>query len=136
MLLIGDVALAHDVGSLLAASRLGLKLVIVLIDNDGGGIFHFLPAAGQGAEFVEHIATPHGLDFAHAAALYGIGYERAADVDSFRAALQRALPPPTAPRSSACAPTASATSTCTAASGSPSEPPRSFPRLWPKPRPR
>ncbi|HEY6888909.1 MAG TPA: 2-succinyl-5-enolpyruvyl-6-hydroxy-3-cyclohexene-1-carboxylic-acid synthase [Solirubrobacter sp.] len=91
VLMIGDVALAHDVGSLLAASRLGLKLVIVLIDNDGGGIFHFLPAAGQGAAFVEHIATPHGLDFAHAAALYGVGYERAADVDSFRVALSRAV---------------------------------------------
>jgi len=91
VLLIGDVALAHDVGGLLAASRLGLRLVIVLIDNDGGGIFHFLPAAREGAEFVEHIATPHGLDFAHAAALYGCGYERAADVDAFRAALQRAL---------------------------------------------
>jgi 2-succinyl-5-enolpyruvyl-6-hydroxy-3-cyclohexene-1-carboxylate synthase len=90
VLLIGDVALAHDVGGLLAASRLGLKLVIVLIDNDGGGIFHFLPAAREGAEFVGHIATPHGLDFAHAAALYGVGYERAADVESFRDALSRA----------------------------------------------
>ena len=91
VLLIGDVALAHDVGGLLAASRLGLKLVIVLIDNDGGGIFHFLPAAREGAEFVEHIATPHGLDFAHAAALYGCGWERAADVENFRAALAAAL---------------------------------------------
>jgi 2-succinyl-5-enolpyruvyl-6-hydroxy-3-cyclohexene-1-carboxylate synthase len=91
VLLIGDVALAHDVGGLLAASRLGLKLVIVLIDNDGGGIFHFLPAAREGDEFVEHIATPHGLDFAHAAALYGFAYERAADVESFRAALGRAV---------------------------------------------
>ena len=91
VLLIGDVALAHDLGGLLAARRLGLKLVIVLIDNDGGGIFHFLPAASQGADFVEHIATPHGLDFAHAAALYGLAYERAADVDTFRAALHRAV---------------------------------------------
>jgi len=91
VLLIGDVALAHDVGGLIAAQRLGLKLVIVLIDNDGGGIFHFLPAANQGEDFVTHIATPHGLDFAHAAALYGVGYERAADVDAFRAALQRAV---------------------------------------------
>src|SRR3954452_11815742 len=91
VLLVGDVALAHDVGGLVAASRLGLKLVIVLIDNDGGGIFHFLPAAREGADFVRHIATPHGLDFAHAAALYGIAYERAADVASFRSAVQNAL---------------------------------------------
>ena len=91
VLLIGDVALAHDIGGLLAASRLGLRLVIVLIDNDGGGIFHFLPAASEGEAFVEHIATPHGLDFAHAAALYGLGWERAADVPSFRSALERAL---------------------------------------------
>jgi 2-succinyl-5-enolpyruvyl-6-hydroxy-3-cyclohexene-1-carboxylate synthase len=45
VLLIGDVALAHDIGGLLAASRLGLKLTIVLLDNGGGGIFDFLPVA-------------------------------------------------------------------------------------------
>lgn len=89
VLLIGDVALAHDIGGLLAASR--VKLTIVLLDNDGGGIFHFLPAAREGDAFVEHIATPHGLDFAHAAALYGCDYERAATVESFRAALASAL---------------------------------------------
>jgi 2-succinyl-5-enolpyruvyl-6-hydroxy-3-cyclohexene-1-carboxylate synthase len=89
VLLIGDVALAHDIGGLKAASR--FKLTIVLLDNDGGGIFDFLPAAREGDAFVEHIATPHGLDFSHAAALYGCGWERAADVGSFRAALGRAL---------------------------------------------
>lgn len=91
VLLIGDVALAHDVGGLIAAGRLGLKLVIVLIDNDGGGIFNFLPSSGQGQPFVDHIATPHGLDFAHAADLYGLGWERVADVPGFRDALSRAL---------------------------------------------
>jgi 2-succinyl-5-enolpyruvyl-6-hydroxy-3-cyclohexene-1-carboxylate synthase len=45
VLLIGDVALAHDVGGLLAATRLGVKLTIVLLDNGGGGIFDFLPVA-------------------------------------------------------------------------------------------
>jgi 2-succinyl-5-enolpyruvyl-6-hydroxy-3-cyclohexene-1-carboxylate synthase len=91
VLLTGDVALAHDIGGLLAASRLRLKLTIVLVDNDGGGIFHFLPVSSEGAEFVEHVATPHGLDFAHAAALYGLGYERAQDPAAFREALDRAL---------------------------------------------
>jgi len=91
VLLIGDVALAHDVGGLLAASRVGAKLTIVLLDNDGGGIFHFLPVSGEGREFTDHVATPHGLDFAHAAALYGCGWERAASVEAFREALARAL---------------------------------------------
>ena len=45
VLLIGDVALAHDIGGLLAAKRLGLKLTIVLLDNAGGGIFDFLPVS-------------------------------------------------------------------------------------------
>ena len=93
VLLAGDVALAHDVGGLLAASRTGTRLVVVLLDNDGGGIFDFLPvsATEPRAAYVEHVATPHGLDFAHAAALYGCGFEREDDVAGLRAALERAL---------------------------------------------
>jgi 2-succinyl-5-enolpyruvyl-6-hydroxy-3-cyclohexene-1-carboxylate synthase len=91
VLLIGDVALAHDIGGLLAAKRLGLELTIVLLNNDGGGIFHFLPVAREADAFEEHIATPHGLDFAQAAALYGCGYERPADVDELLAAIDRAV---------------------------------------------
>jgi 2-succinyl-5-enolpyruvyl-6-hydroxy-3-cyclohexene-1-carboxylate synthase len=70
-LLVGDVALAHDIGGLLAAKRLQIPLTIVLLNNDGGGIFHFLPVAGQTDHFEQHVATPHGLDFARAAELYG-----------------------------------------------------------------
>jgi 2-succinyl-5-enolpyruvyl-6-hydroxy-3-cyclohexene-1-carboxylate synthase len=112
VLLIGDVALAHDIGGLLASRRLGLKLTIVLLDNGGGGIFDFLPvsraamalardphggapAARQrdGGEdiYTHHVATPTGLDFAAAGALYGIAHERVGDVHGFRAALERAL---------------------------------------------
>src|SRR5207247_3295834 len=61
VLLIGDVALAYDAGALISARRLGLALTIVLVNNDGGGIFHFLPVAGEGDAFIEHVATPHGL---------------------------------------------------------------------------
>jgi 2-succinyl-5-enolpyruvyl-6-hydroxy-3-cyclohexene-1-carboxylate synthase len=91
VLLIGDVALLHDIGGLLAAGRLGLPLAIVLLDNDGGGIFHFLPVAGEGAAFEEHVATPHGVDFAHAAELYGLAHERVAAPEPFRAVLDQAL---------------------------------------------
>ena len=91
VLLIGDVALAHDIGGLLAARRLGLALTIVLLDNDGGGIFEFLPIAGERDAFEEHVATPHGLDFAHAAALYGCEYADVADRAGLRRALDAAL---------------------------------------------
>jgi 2-succinyl-5-enolpyruvyl-6-hydroxy-3-cyclohexene-1-carboxylate synthase len=91
VLLIGDVALAHDLGGLLAARRLGLALTIVLLNNDGGGIFHFLPVAAERDAFEEHVATPHGLGFEHAAALYGCGYERPGDLEDLRGALARSL---------------------------------------------
>jgi 2-succinyl-5-enolpyruvyl-6-hydroxy-3-cyclohexene-1-carboxylate synthase len=89
VLLIGDVALIHDLGGLIQAAR--RKLTIVLLHNDGGGIFHFLPVSGEGDDFVEHVATPHGLDFAHAAELFGCGYVVAADVEQFREALAGAM---------------------------------------------
>jgi 2-succinyl-5-enolpyruvyl-6-hydroxy-3-cyclohexene-1-carboxylate synthase len=105
ILLIGDVALAHDIGGLLAAERLELKLTIVLMDNGGGGIFDFLPVARAAAAraperheapggediYTRHIATPTGLDFAKAAALYGLSHERAGNIGEFRAALERSL---------------------------------------------
>jgi 2-succinyl-5-enolpyruvyl-6-hydroxy-3-cyclohexene-1-carboxylate synthase len=92
VLLIGDVALAHDIGGLLAARRLELDLTIVLIDNGGGGIFDFLPVAATKEDlYTRHIATPTGLDFAHAARLYGLEHATVSDVLAFRAALERAL---------------------------------------------
>ena len=69
---LGDVALAHDLGALLSASRLKLGLTIVLVDNAGGGIFDFLPVASQADAFEEHVATPTGLDAERVAALFGL----------------------------------------------------------------
>jgi len=94
VLLIGDVALAYDLGGLLAHKRLGLDITIVLLNNDGGGIFHFLPLATQADAFEEHVATPHGLDFSHAAALYGCGHRPVATLEELRDALDLALAAP------------------------------------------
>jgi 2-succinyl-5-enolpyruvyl-6-hydroxy-3-cyclohexene-1-carboxylate synthase len=91
VLLIGDVALAHDIGGLLASSRLGLKLTIVLLDNGGGGIFDFLPVAGERDIFEQHVATPTGLDFSGAAELYRLAHERPETLAELRSALDHAL---------------------------------------------
>ena len=76
VLLIGDLSFFHDLNGLWAIKRHNLNLTVVLVNNDGGGIFSFLPqqdAAPQ--EFEEWFGTPHGLDFAHAVALHGGRYE-------------------------------------------------------------
>jgi 2-succinyl-5-enolpyruvyl-6-hydroxy-3-cyclohexene-1-carboxylate synthase len=84
---LGDVALAHDAGALLSVRRLGLELTLVVVDNDGGAVFDFLPIATQGAVYEEHIATPPGLDVAGLAAAYGLEYSAASDVEALRGAL-------------------------------------------------
>jgi 2-succinyl-5-enolpyruvyl-6-hydroxy-3-cyclohexene-1-carboxylate synthase len=94
VLLTGDVALLHDLGGLLAAPRLGLSLTIVCVNNDGGGIFHFLPVAGETDAFEEHVATPHGVDLARVAGLFGLAHERPGDVPALLGALDRALEAP------------------------------------------
>ncbi|HET6449562.1 MAG TPA: thiamine pyrophosphate-dependent enzyme, partial [Conexibacter sp.] len=83
--------LAHDIGGLIAARQLGLDLTIVVLNNDGGGIFHFLPVAREGEDFEQHVATPHGLDFAQAAALFGARHTFVADPAALRHELARAL---------------------------------------------
>jgi 2-succinyl-5-enolpyruvyl-6-hydroxy-3-cyclohexene-1-carboxylate synthase len=91
VLLIGDVAVLHDLGGLLAARRLGLPLTIVLLNNDGGGIFHFLPVSGETDAFEEHVATPHGTDFAHVAQLFGLRHERPQTPAGLKLSLEAAV---------------------------------------------
>jgi 2-succinyl-5-enolpyruvyl-6-hydroxy-3-cyclohexene-1-carboxylate synthase len=64
-LLTGELALLHDMGGLMAARRAGVELNIVCLDNEGGGIFDFLPLAAHADPelYEQHIATPAGLDF-------------------------------------------------------------------------
>jgi 2-succinyl-5-enolpyruvyl-6-hydroxy-3-cyclohexene-1-carboxylate synthase len=88
-LLIGEVALSHDVGGLLAATRAGIGLTIVCSNNGGGGIFDLLPVAehAEGAAYEEHVATPTGIDLAALAALAGLGYRRVDAADGLAAAI-------------------------------------------------
>ena len=85
--LIGDVAFAHDLSALLAVSRLGIALTVVLINNAGSAVFDYLPIARERDVYEQHIATAPGIDFERAAALYGLRYERPGSLEQLRASL-------------------------------------------------
>ncbi|HKK08561.1 MAG TPA: 2-succinyl-5-enolpyruvyl-6-hydroxy-3-cyclohexene-1-carboxylic-acid synthase [Gemmatimonadota bacterium] len=84
--ILGDLALYHDMNGLLAAGREGLDVVLVVTHNDGGGIFHMLPIREHEPAFTPYFATPHGLDFRHAAAMYGLSYAELEAADAVPAA--------------------------------------------------
>ncbi len=83
----GDLSLYHDSNGLLAAKLHRLDATIVLINNDGGGIFSFLPQSSEQDVFETLFGTPHGLDFAPLAQLYGARHTRAEDWPAFRNAV-------------------------------------------------
>jgi 2-succinyl-5-enolpyruvyl-6-hydroxy-3-cyclohexene-1-carboxylate synthase len=66
-------------------------MTLVVVNNDGGGIFHFLPVVSQTDVFEEHIATPSGVDFKAAAALFGCAYEQPQELAGFGEAVSRSL---------------------------------------------
>jgi 2-succinyl-5-enolpyruvyl-6-hydroxy-3-cyclohexene-1-carboxylate synthase len=85
----GDLGLLHDVGGLAALRDVSTPVRIVVIDNDGGGIFHFLPQEQllDGGEFEALLGTPRGVDVAKAAALFGFPHRRLDALDELPEAL-------------------------------------------------
>lgn len=94
VLVIGDLSFYHDMNGLLAAKLQKQNLTIVLINNDGGGIFSFLPQASEKEYFELLFGTPHGLDFSHAAALYGANYDKVENWDEFKHAFAKSFSMP------------------------------------------
>ncbi len=91
VLVVGDLSFLHDVGALQIAARHRLPLLVVVVNNDGGGIFSFLPQAALGDTFETLFGTPHGLSFAGAVEMCGGRYvlarrrvEVAAAIDAWR----------------------------------------------------
>ncbi len=86
---LGDLAFLYDAGALLRAGQRALRLDVVVVDNDGGGIFNFLPqAAEQDPERFERLwGTPHGTDLCAVASAYGVDAEQVGDLESLIPAL-------------------------------------------------
>ncbi|MBD2099373.1 2-succinyl-5-enolpyruvyl-6-hydroxy-3-cyclohexene-1-carboxylic-acid synthase [Leptolyngbya sp. FACHB-261] len=75
VLLTGDLALLHDTNGFLLRKQFTGHLTIVLINNNGGGIFENLPIAGFNPPFEEFFGTPQDIDFAKLANTYDVEYE-------------------------------------------------------------
>ncbi len=74
--IVGDLALLHDMNGLLALAASGVRLTLVVVNNDGGGIFHLLPVRDHEPEFTPFVATPHGREPAKVAALHDLPFHR------------------------------------------------------------
>jgi 2-succinyl-5-enolpyruvyl-6-hydroxy-3-cyclohexene-1-carboxylate synthase len=90
----GDLAYYHDMNGLLALGRCDVAATIVLINNDGGGIFHMLPIEQFDPPFTGQFKTPHGLDFRPTEELYDLGFARVETREGFREAYRESVAAP------------------------------------------
>ena len=91
VLVLGDISFYHDMNGLLAARTHSLSATIIVINNNGGGIFSFLPQAAYPDVFEPYFGTPHGLDFKAAADLYSMHYSRAESWQQFNPMVSASL---------------------------------------------
>ncbi|MHB8611495.1 MAG: 2-succinyl-5-enolpyruvyl-6-hydroxy-3-cyclohexene-1-carboxylic-acid synthase [Candidatus Dormibacteraceae bacterium] len=95
VLLLGDLSLYHDMNGLWALRRHGIRATLVVCDNDGGGVFGFLPQAEHQDVFEELFVTPLSLDLSQVARLYGLVYSPVTDRSGLEPAIADAIAAPT-----------------------------------------
>lgn len=87
-LVMGDLSLFHDLNGLAVAKTHNLNLTIILHNNDGGGIFEYLPQ--KGTKYFDYLfSTSQGLDYSGAAKLYGCGYTKISSPDELAPVLAK-----------------------------------------------
>ena len=87
-LVTGDLSLFHDLNGLAVAKTHNLNLTIILHNNDGGGIFEYLPQKGT-KHFDYLFSTSQGLDYSGAAKLYGCSYIKISSPDELSSVLAK-----------------------------------------------
>jgi len=90
-LIIGDLSFFHDLNGLLAAKMHHLNITIIVINNNGGGIFSFLPQAGSSKNFENLFGTPIDIEFEYAVKMYGGNYQKVANWDEFQTSITKAV---------------------------------------------
>ena len=89
-LIVGDLSFYHDLNSLLIAKHYDIDITIVLINNNGGGIFSFLPQAKEKKHFEALFGTPLDIDFKHAVSMFGGNYKLVQNREDYIENLQEA----------------------------------------------
>ena len=90
-IVLGDTSALHDLNSLALVKQAAQPLVVVILNNDGGSIFHMLPVPKRGDLLERYYRQPHGLSFEYAAKMFGLGYSAPNSLDAFSAAYTEAL---------------------------------------------
>jgi 2-succinyl-5-enolpyruvyl-6-hydroxy-3-cyclohexene-1-carboxylate synthase len=90
LVFLGDLALLHDLNALHMLRNASQPVIVVVVNNDGGGIFSLLPIAKEPDIFEPYFATPHGLEFKDAAALFGLQYFTPSALEKFYGVVQDA----------------------------------------------
>lgn len=88
---LGDVTLLHDLNSLHLVRESRTPIILVVLNNDGGGIFSFLPVASVEDAFERYFATPHGMRFEYAARMFDIDYAQPTSLTAFGDAYRNAV---------------------------------------------
>lgn len=91
IVLLGDLAFLHDLNSLGLVKLCKHPFVIIVLNDDGGGMFSFLPVAEFPYVFEKYFAAPHGLNFKMAAKMFGITYVNPKSNKDFSGAYKNAL---------------------------------------------
>jgi len=89
--IVGDLSSLHDLNSLALLQRSIQPVIVVIINNDGGGIFSFLPIAKSTEIFDTYFGTPHGVNFSHAAAMFELDYYHPQTADELMRDYHQAL---------------------------------------------
>ncbi|ATP41534.1 2-succinyl-5-enolpyruvyl-6-hydroxy-3-cyclohexene-1-carboxylic-acid synthase [Solibacillus sp. R5-41] len=87
-LLIGDLAFLHDLNAFIATRYQSCDLTVIVMNNDGGGIFSYLPQASVEAHYEQLFGTPTALTFEQVADMYEFDYKKASNVEELVTALQ------------------------------------------------
>lgn len=90
-IVLGDTSALHDLNSLALLKQATQPLVVVILNNDGGSIFHMLPVPKKGELLERYYRQPHGLNFEYAAKMFGLGYSAPSSLEAFTAAYAQAL---------------------------------------------